>query len=445
MIKQFLRSRVALVAVVLTLFMGVISILIGKQFLLKQEDTIARVTEQQQQHIERNVAAHTDELGLLLYYVRFALISPPDKLSALSIGQRDVTPGIQSVTIRALEGQKYDTELANPTQQQSGNLDLGFVIIYLFPLVIIAFTFNLLSEETETGTWRLVAVQSRSTFRYLLSKLSVRALFLYGTLFVLLALAVVIIGVPLNGAFAGFVALGVLYLAFWFALCFWVVSFKRGSGFNVLTLLSIWTVLNILLPASVNSYVTAAHPIPESLATTVQQRNSYHEKWDMDKKVTMDKFYAHYPQFARYGVPDQEFKWLWYYAMQQMGDDESATQSQAMRAKIIQREQTSRAIALAVPTLHAQLQFNDLAQTSLGNYVGLLDSATTFHERLRLYFYPKIFDNVSAKGEDWSRFKPEYIRAEPQISWVTMLAPLVVMVLVLAVWALRNARRLTSL
>jgi ABC-2 type transport system permease protein len=425
MIKQFVRSRMVWISFLLILSTGIVGILTGKQFLDKQKDIISKVTHHQQEHIQRNVAVN-DEMGLLLYYLRFALINKPDPLTALSIGQRDVNPSIQSVTIRTLEGQKYDTELNNPSNLQSGNLDLGFVIIYLFPLLTIAFTFNLLSEEIETGTWRLVAVQSRSTLQFLFTKLSVRALFLYAALLVLFALAIVILSLPLNNALFGFILISIFYLAFWFALSFLVASFKRSSSFNVLTLLSAWVTLVILIPASVNNYVANQYPIPESLSTMVKQRDGYHEKWDMDKKVTMEKFYAHYPQFKKYGVPEENFNWLLYYAMQQMGDDESLQESKEMRNKILLREDASRSFGFVIPTMHAQLLFNDLAKTSLRDHLLFLDKTNAFHEKMKLYFYPKIFANEAVQNETWSKFKPEYVSFGGDINWLILMLPFLI-------------------
>jgi len=444
LVKQFIRSRITVGALVLLLVMGLVSILIGKQFLAQQQERVVQVTEHQRAHIARNVAAH-EEMGLLLYYLKFSLISPPDKLSALSIGQRDVNPGIQSITIRTLEGQKYDTDLTNPVQLQSGNLDLGFVILYLFPLVIIAFTFNILSEDQESGTWMTIVVQSRSAFQFLLAKFLVRALFLYGILLFLLLVAAIILSLPLDESYLAFVALSVLYSTCWLALTFWLALFKRSSGFTVLTLLAIWVVLTILLPASVNNLVATLHPVPESLSTMVKQRDGYHNKWDQDKKVTLDKFYARYPQFAKYGIPDESFHWLWYYAMQQMGDDESRADSRAMREKMLQREKTSRSLALVIPTLHTQLYFNDLAQTSLLDYIRLLDSATTFHERTRLYFYPKIFEGTSAKNEDWAAVKPQHLPPRRTVRWIQQTLPLVIVTLVLLGWAWIRSRNLNSI
>lgn len=441
-LKQFLRSRAVVLSLILILVIGVISILIGEQFLTRHEKTVTEVTRHQQEHITRNVNFHNDDLGLLLYYVRFTLINAPNPLAALSIGQRDVNPSIQSVTIRNLEGQRYDTDLTNPSNLQAGNLDLGFVIIYLFPLLIIAFMYDLLSAEQETGTWRLVAVQSTSTRRFIWTKVSIRALLLYALLIILFSVAILKLSLPLSGALLLFVLLSMLYLAFWFALCFWIVSFQHHSNINVLTLLSLWVVLAILLPASVNNFLTNRYPVPEALSTMVQQRDGYHEKWDMDKSGTMSKFYEHYPQYRKYALPDEDFSWLWYYAMQQAGDDDAHQFSLALREKIGQRDRSSHLLALVIPTMHTQLQFNELAQTGLSNHLDFLDQTYGFHEQLRLHFYPKIFENALANEEDWGQFRPEYLDEHREIDGFSTLLPPLLLTLLLFVFTTINLRRI---
>ncbi|MFI8604216.1 hypothetical protein ACIGCP_07130 [Cellulophaga baltica] len=134
--KSFFRTKIFLVSLVLLLTVGVISILIGKQYLVKQEKAIAAAHVYQEESIKKNVEYHRDDLGLLLYYLRFTLVKKPANISAISIGQSDVNPLLQAVTIRGLEGQKYDTDFENPSLLMSGNLDLGFVIIYLFSIGI---------------------------------------------------------------------------------------------------------------------------------------------------------------------------------------------------------------------------------------------------------------------------------------------------------------------
>jgi ABC-2 type transport system permease protein len=220
--------------------------------------------------------------------------------------------------------------------------------------------------------------------------------------------------------------------------------FKRSSQFNAITLLTVWVSLTVLLPSAVNNFVAAAYPVPEALSTIVKQRDGYHTKWDIDKKITMDKFYAHYPQFKKYGYSEGSF-WGWYYAMQQMGDDESATDSKSMREKLLQRELTSRTIAFAIPTMHAQMHLNDLAHTGLRDYLQLLDGAVDFHERTRLYFYPKIFENANVKSEAWTKFQPEFLPVGDNVDWIPMILPLILAMTLLTCWSLVLSRHLHSL
>lgn len=433
LIKQFFRSKIIILCLGLVAMLGLTGILIGKQFLDQHERAIEQVTEYQQEHIDRNVQYHQDEMGLLLYYLRFALVNRPAKLAGLSIGQSDVNPEVQHITIRNLEGQKYDTDLVNPSSLQAGNLDLGFVIIYLLPLLIIVFTFNLLSEEKEVGTWQLVAIQSSSILKYLLTKLSVRILVLMGLFLLLLVAAKIILNLPFDGAFLAFFLLGACYIIFWFTLCFLVVTFQQNSSLNALIMLSFWLVLSILLPASINSYLSNKYPVPEALETMIEQRDGYHKKWDSDRNETMKDFYTHYPQFESYGMPgEEEFSWLWYYAMQQMGDDEAQEESKAMRSKLLQREQASRNIAWIIPTMHLQLAFNNLAGTGSSDHLDFLDQTTAFHEQTRLYFYPKIFENAPVLEENWGRFKPEFMVKNRSVNWLNLLLPVICCSLVIS-------------
>ena len=260
-------------------------------------------------------------LGLLMYYVRFALVNEPDPLNALSVGQRDVNSSVQNINIRNLEAQRYDTDLTNPSSLHAGNLDLGFVIIYLFPLVIIAFVYNLLSEEKEAGALKIWLVQSQKPIRFLRIKLYIRMLAVYTVFFVLILLAWLWLQLPLNERFFAFIAVAFCYLLFWFAITYWVVSWKKSSNTNAVAMLSIWVLLTIILPASLNNYISSRYPLPEAQNVALTQRNGYHNKWDTDRSITMQGFYKHYPQFEKYGVPPgSTFSWLWYYAMQQMGE-----------------------------------------------------------------------------------------------------------------------------
>lgn len=440
-IKRFLRSKGPVGGLVLLLLVGFLSLMIGQQFVAKQQQAQAEIAQFQREHIERNVHYHQDDMGLLLYYLRFTLVNPNQPLNALSIGQRDVQNSIQSVTIRGLENQKYDTDLHNPMNLLMGNLDFSFVVIFLFPLLIIALTYNLLSEEKEEGTLRLVATQARSTQFFLLRKMSIRVLAVFAALLILLGIAVVALKLPLDNTTLAFAAVAGLYLLFWFALSTWVISWQWSSGLNAVALLSFWVLLTLVFPAALNAYLINRYPVPEALNTMIQQREGYHEKWDLPKAATMDKFYAHYPEFKKYPLPDKTFSWLWYYAMQQMGDDESRQAALELQQKLQQREKISEVFACFLPCVHAQLVFNRLAGADLKQQLQYWEATEHFHEKLRLYFYPRIFENKAVKTEKWDSFRVERFEVRQNLDWSKMLLPLLVMIALfgsLGVWGLKQ-------
>ncbi|UII26777.1 DUF3526 domain-containing protein [Fulvivirga maritima] len=444
--RQFIRTRICQLGLSMVLVLGIISILIGKQFLEGQQEIAEQVVQQQYDHIERNVELHNDNLGLLLYYLKFAIVNKTNPLAALSIGQKDVNPSVQNVTILALEGQKYDTDLVNPATLLYGNLDLSFIIVYVFPLLVIAFNYNLLSEEEEGGTWRMVSVMSAYKWRYLFSKMSVRAFLLYAVALMLFLIAALVLDIPYNLAFSKTVLTAILYITFWFAIVALIISLRRSSNFNALTLLFCWLIFLILVPAVLNNIIVNKYPIPEAFTTMIKQRDGYHEKWDTNKHKTVEKFYQQYPQFTKYGYPSEDVKsdWLWYYAMQNLGDVESRQESEMLESKVITREQVSRNWSLLVPSLHAQLVFNSLAGSSMENHFKFLRYTERFHEKTRLYLYPKIFSNQTAEQVDWSRFKPEHIDFEEDVSWGRLLSPFIGAILLLGVASFISFRRYSS-
>ncbi|MCS3800676.1 DUF3526 domain-containing protein [Niastella sp. OAS944] len=428
---NFIRSRSVWVALVLFFTAGGISIFIGRQFLLKQEAAIQSVTQSQKEHIERNVKYIKNEFGLLMYYLKFAYIHKPAPIAALAIGQQDVNTNIQSLTIRTLEAQRYDTDLYNPYNLMTGNFDLSFVIICLFPLLIIAFNFNVLSSEKEGGTWPLVKLQSAQPLRFIFQKLSIRFIVVSALLFSLLGLAKCIIGIPLDAAFAAFSLMAFLYILVWFGVSFLIISLHKSTSVNALLLLSAWVLLCLLTPGMINNYVTARYAVPEAYNTLIKQRDGYHTKYDRNKDSTVQTFFQYYPEYKKYVWDKPSFNYIWFYAMQHLGDEEAGADSKAMHLKLKQRSQVSAAVGLLFPTTHAQLQFTNIAHTGIQQHLAYLDSTARFHEGLRRNFYPKIFGDSAVESENWARHVPAYFNAPVNINWLELILPMLTVGVVL--------------
>ena len=255
LIKQFFRSKTVVLAFSILMVLGILSITTGKQFLTQKSAVVVKTIEKQKEHIKTQTNLHEDDLGLLLYYLKFSFIKPLQPLAGISIGQSDLNTHIQNVSILNLEGQKYDTDLVNPMRLQVGNLDISFLIIFLFPLIVIALNFNILSEEVENGTWKMITIQSKSSFKYLLKKFSVRIFFVFIILGILFLLAKLILDIPFSIDFFHIIIVSYVYILFWFSVCFFVILLRKSSNTNAIVLLVSWLLLVVFLPVLINNYI----------------------------------------------------------------------------------------------------------------------------------------------------------------------------------------------
>jgi ABC-2 type transport system permease protein len=407
--KIFFRNKAVWSGILILLISGFAGLYFGKKFIEKQEAVIEKASDLQQEKTTHNVNLHADDLGLLLFYNKFSIANIPSPWAAFANGQRDINPYLLSVSILALEGQMYDTDLNNPSTLLLGNMDLAFVIIFLFPLVIIAFSYNIVSAEQESGIWGLVKSQSGLPLKIILRKFSIRVVTIFATLLILMVAAGIYLHLPADLHFLMVMMVVSLYMLFWFALSFWVISRNKSSSFNAVTLIACWVVLNIIGPAVLNVWLTSRYPIPEAMETVIHQREGNHEKWDREKNVTMDKFYEHYPQFKKYPFPSElTFSWYWYYAMQQMGDDEAAESAGHMMKKLEERQVFTNVSSVLFPGIQTQLGLNELAGSDLQSHLNFLKALKAYHEKLRLDFYPVIFSNGTAEDIDWKKLKVEH-------------------------------------
>lgn len=441
LIKQFIRSKTVWLTLGILFLLSILSISSGKQFLSQKGAAISKTITQQQKHLETQLEYHPDDIGLLSYYLKFSFINPVNPLAGISIGQSDLNSHIQSVSITALEKQKHNTDLVNPMRQQVGHLDVSFLIIFLFPLVIIALNFNLLSGEVENGTWKMITIQAKSSFKYLIIKILVRFALVFIMLGLLFVGTKIALNIPLSSNFFAIVVLCVLYVVFWFALCFFIMLLRKSSNTNAIILLSSWLVLVVFLPVIVGNYITNKYPVDEAFTMVIKQRDAYHKKWDMDKIQTLDSFYQHYPHLQKYGYKTEGFSWLWYYAMQQMGDDDSKKEREALYAKIKKRERFSKQIAQFFPPLQLQLSLNEIAQTSLSNHVNFLNATTKFHEDIRLEIYPKVFEEHHPDAVDFEKYKPEFFKSKTNFNIIKNAVPmLTISILLISIAVFNNLK-----
>jgi ABC-2 type transport system permease protein len=186
-------------------------------------------------------------------------VMPPADLAPLAIGQTDLLPYYFRITTDAKESVLAATELENPQRLLAGCFDLAFVIIYLFPLLILALSYNLLSAEKERGTLAL-ALSQPTSLRALVLKIAPRLLLFLGLAFACAVaaalLASLLTGLSLmSGAvlakLLAWIAIVSLYGLFWFVLAVAVAALDKSSAGNAVILAGAWVLIVMLVPSAV--------------------------------------------------------------------------------------------------------------------------------------------------------------------------------------------------
>lgn len=441
--KQFYRNKAYIISLLILLFAGLSSLYTGKKFLDRNEEIIAKSAIYQKKSLDKNIALHSNDIGLLLYYVKFNLVNEMPKIAALSIGLRDLSPSIQGVTIRNLEEQKNNSDFFNPANAAVGNFDFSFVLVFLFPLVIIAFCYNIISEDQEKGTWKLLSVQSQNLRKLIDAKLLIRLSAVSLVYFLLLIVAIIYIKIPVDSAFIIFALAGLLYLIFWFVLCRWIISFQKSSSWNALALVIFWMSMNFIIPMTGNMMIQKIYPAKEGLQAQIEQREGYHNKWDEAKVPTMQKFHKIYPQFSKYTVEENSgYSYTWYYAMQHLGDVESAKSSKQYQAKMQSRNDVAICLGYLLPNIQTQLVQSQIAKTGMENQLNYAKGLKNFHEKQRLYFYPYIFENANANIVDWAKQTVKIYNDIQKINLFRVFFPYLILISLLLILSQIKFRKL---
>jgi ABC-2 type transport system permease protein len=441
--KLFFRNSSSWIGIIVLLITGFAGLYFGKTFIANQQAVIEKAAMLQKKNTLINIDHFGKDIGLLFYHNKFSLANVPNAWAAFANGQRDINPYLISVTMLGLEGQIYDTDINNPVSLLLGNMDLSFVFIFLFPLVIIAFSYNLLSEQKESGVWSLLSAQTNRSFQVIWQKFLVRAAVIFSAALLLLFVAVLYLHLPVDFIFFSITTLIVFYLAFWFAVSFFIISLAKSSNFNASALVAIWVLICIVIPASLNLFLTRKYPIPEALQNVINQREGYHEKWDMAKEVTMKPFFEHYPELKQYPFPQEKtFSWFWYYAMQQMGDDQAMPSRHAIENKLAARQRFTNTLAFFFPTIQAQLGINNMAGSDLNTHLDFQQAVRKYHEQIRLHFYPDIFLNKAVDSTAIQDYKLEkYSPKQTPSVWVNLLSISILTVILIGATAFNFKRQ----
>ena len=344
--------------------------------------------------VEQRIAAGGMRADVAANERGFVALLPPARLSALAVGQGDVYPNYIKVTARSLDALVSGDQIENPLAVASGPFDAAFVMLFLYPLLIFATSFDLTATERDQGTLRMVMAQPVRMRELIAGKMLVRAIRLLIPA-LLIPIAVAALGVPIDADFVLRAALWavtvVVYGAIWHGIALVVNARGLGAAANALILAGIWLLFAVVGPSCVNLLIAVRYPMPSRVEAAVQARAATQEATVQGSRQ-LGQFLQDHPTSGNVGREGmRQFALLQAERDQRVADRLQAVEA-AFNAQLEKQRRLASWLSVLSPTMIAQGVLLEVAGTSTERFDHFRDAVAAFQLRWRAYFEPRVLD-----------------------------------------------------
>ncbi|MDC6361724.1 MULTISPECIES: DUF3526 domain-containing protein [Flavobacteriaceae] len=417
-LRLLLRSRwIQLLSLLLLVLFG-FSTFNGEQKVQKRRSDIAAAKQEVQESdqamiklldsVERGMEVSvpywtipTSPMAVGNYYPRVAAMEP-QPMSFVSTGQADLFTHYMKPTVSGDDFTLNFTEMSSPVQLLFGSFDLAFVIVYLLPLLIIAFTYNVLSSEKEQGSLRLLASQPISIGKWVFQKLILRFFWLsvLATFSLLATIFLVGIGPFQWGAFLSLLALTLSYMLFWFALAFLVNLFVGSSAKNAVSLIGLWVLFVLLTPSVLNQLGSKLYPMPSRTLMINKMRERKAAATERQDEI-LDNFLRDHPEYAINDSTQTRSFYHRYMASQEVVKEELQPIVNEYEKQLQKQQTWSKQLQWISPAIVVQESLNQLAGTSTDDYENYRGQVMGFAEVWREHFMSFLYNNRNFSQADY--------------------------------------------
>ncbi len=326
----------------------------------------------------------------------YTVVLPPKPLAALAVGQGDLLPSIYTVRVTGNTGEGETDRMDSPLRLHTGLFDLGFVVVFLVPLLIIGLTFNLTATEREQGMLRMIAAQATPLHRIVRSRLMVRATVLVAVFVAGAGLALMAAGIGsalATPGFWGWVLVTLAYAGFWFGLALLVNALGRTAAVNAMVLVASWLVLVVVVPTVISLVVGALHPVPTRMEYIAAMRTES-QVAEQQSSESLARYFEDHPELAPVTDDDANF------AMLRVARNERITESLAplverFNQALEAQHAWSRALAVLSPATLVQQSLQHVAGTGYDRHRAFRTQVDDFHEAWERHFAPRYFAGTS--------------------------------------------------
>jgi ABC-2 type transport system permease protein len=290
----------------------------------------------------------------------------------------------------ALEGQIHERDAGHPELALTGRFDLAFLAAFVLPLVLIALLHDLRAAERAAGRHDLLVATAGDDAALWRWRALLRSAGVFAAVVLPLLAGGAVSGAPLPTLAAAVAALA-LYLGAWAALCTALAGWSRPGEVILASLLGLWLLVAVLIPAGIRHGVDRAVPLPAGADIVLTQREAVNDAWDLPKAATMSAFVARHPEWAADAEVQRPFEWKWYYAFQQVGDQQAEALSRAHTEGRRARDRLAARLAWLAPPVLLERTLQRLAGTDLQAALAYEARVRAFHAALRAFYYPRLF------------------------------------------------------
>ncbi len=368
-------------------------------------------------------------------------IMTPEVLSFVSTGQSDMYTHVKRPRAYGNNFALDYSEMINPVQLVFGTFDLAFVIIYILPLLVIAFTFNVLSKEKELGTLNLLGAQPISIIKWVIQKMAIR--YIVFTSITILILLIIIATVNIDAysdssAMLSFILIIASYILFWFILAF-IVNIKiNDSSKNAFVLIGGWLLIVIIVPATINQIGSTVYPTPSRLKMINEIRWIKKVNEQMQDKIMSDYLRDH-PELAE-GKGEEEYGfWHNYFASEKVIEEKTAPLLVRYDQQLKKQQHLIHLFKYLSPAILMQQSLNNIAGTSEKHYNSYKKQVFEFSNTWRNYFIPMLFKGETFTTEDYKNL-PQFVYKNklPNSTWYNALIIILTTVLVSIVFGYKT-------
>ncbi|MCK0131287.1 ABC transporter permease subunit [Flavobacteriaceae bacterium F08102] len=333
----------------------------------------------------------TSPIAIGNYYPRVAAMDP-NEMGFIAVGQSDVFTHYVSPRVSADDFSINFTEMTSPIQLLFGSFDLVFVLVYLLPLIIIAFSYNVLSEEKERGSLRLLASQPISIKKWVFQKLGLR-FFWMAVIITVISLGVFLLNdvVSISGLLS-FLALIFCYMLFWFSLAFAINLLVGESAKNALSLIGLWIVFVLLMPSLISQTGDIFFKIPPRMQMVQEIREHKAEAVKKQDEI-LDNFLRDHPEYAVNDSAQSRNFWHGYMASQNLLKEELQPLLSSYDEKLEEQQNWINKLKWTSPAIITQRALGRLAGTTKQDYDTYQEQVLQFAEEWRSFFMPLLFNN----------------------------------------------------